>query len=727
MGWLEVFGKHEKQEAENKAPLVLALDRGACPVIDKLHSILTEMHSTFKKVDETSYLVELCKQKLPAAVFIDASDDNVLNDLPLVNEIKACDTTIQILVCMQNTGSAFVIEWFRAGVDDIFLPPFNSDDLKSRLRVLLKNYNLRKPKNLEGSESPDILKNMFKQSPAALFAYDKNGSIMYWNDAAARITGFTEEKVIGKHVKEVLQFEEELINLNEGGRDVRPVSDVVGQILTADEHIRYIRRNARPVRDRNAQIIGVIESFDDNTENLHNQRLLEKRYLQLQIINDIGKHIATSVDLQKLIKRIGQKLVSSFFESSQIAVFLTDSESNRLILIATSGQHDNEVKKHYQENDPFEIEDSFITRAYLQKKRCIVESLDGSAYKNTGILPGSKSAYAFPVMSQTQTTGVLSIENKEQMSLDESDIYMLEVIAEYLGISIERIRLQERIARQNELLEEKARDLRKALHQLESQKKIIEQQKDIMEKELQKAGEFQRSLLPEYWPSLQGIAFEAAYIPSIQLGGDFYDVFHLNENLIGILAADASGHGAAAAMLSAMFKMSVRKYAAEHPHPNEVIAHVNRDFCQVLQMGEFFTAFYALYDAEKHLIYYSNAAHPKPLIYNYDSRKIVELDTEGFIIGAFEENIVYESRSFNMKGKNRLLIYTDGVSETANPKGELFGTNRVKEQLQNHINDKLSVAMESWKTVLWKFRGKESFDDDVTILMIDFKTDRSES
>ena len=101
--------------------------------------------------------------------------------------------------------------------------------------------------------------------------------------------------------------------------------------------------------------------------------------------------------------------------------------------------------------------------------------------------------------------GILDIENAEPITLDESDIYMLEAIAEYIGVSIERIELLEKITKKNRLLARQATELQQALQAVESQKEIIEKQNEQFLEELSKAGEFQKSLLPESFCLGQGL------------------------------------------------------------------------------------------------------------------------------------------------------------------------------------------------------------------------------
>ncbi|MBD3224618.1 MAG: SpoIIE family protein phosphatase, partial [Caldithrix sp.] len=528
-------------------------------------------------------------------------------------------------------------------------------------------------------------------------------------------------EALGKFVKDVFQFEDKLVDFSGPINAADQSQDVVGQILTKYDKIRYISRKAKILRNAyNTEIIGAVESFHDDTKRLAEQQLLEKRYLQLQTINAIGQQIAISNDLQALFKFIGQKLVTTFFESSQISLFMIVNNKQQLALKATAGLHNRDVKKNYPVDKVYANKKSPIYEAFFKREKQIVEQVDQTSMDHQGVLQNGKSIFAFPLKTAMEVAGVLAIENNEPLKLDESDIYMIETVSEYLGISIERISLQEKIARQNELLEKQAKDLKEALSKLDKQKKIIEKQKDILEEDLSKASEFQHSLLPDKWPVTDSLTFAARFIPSTQLGGDYYDVFRINDQLIGILVADASGHGTAAAMLSAMFKMTLEKYAYTIFDPGKVFTALNKDFTKVLQMGEFFTAFYAIYDEQSYILTYGNAAHPPPIMLNRKKHEIMQLDTEGFLLGAMDVGLSYESKQLKLEEPYRMIIFTDGVTECADLNNKLLGTDKIKRMFLDNENRSLKQNIENLTKTLNQHANSDSFEDDVTILMIDF-------
>ena len=185
------------------------------------------------------------------------------------------------------------------------------------------------------------------------------------------------------------------------------------------------------------------------------------------------------------------------------------------------------------------------------------------------------------------------------------------------------------------------------------------------------------------------------------------------------MVSDASGHGVASAMLSAMFKMTLEKYSATDLDPASVFTKINHDFCQVVQTGDFFTSFYGIVDLHTNKFMYSNAAHPLPLLYNYESGKILELDSEGFLLGIMDAGITYEKKELEFKGKYRLFIYTDGLHEEVNNENEQYGEERVKKDLLKYADLDQQKFLNRVVAGLRKYKGSDTFDDDLTLLVMD--------
>jgi len=652
----------------------------------------------------------------------------VMSGLELLKKIRTVDTEVEIIVVSGHADMDTVIEAMQQQASDYILKPFDLNIIllaleraaaRCQLKQKVKSYTAELELLLrQVNYSRQYLEAIVQNSPHALVTYDVNGKLNSWNEQAEQITGFKAGDAMGMPLNTIFSLEGHLIDFTDG-RPEQVHHNVISQVLTKENTVRFVSRNANIIRNEKGEIAGGIESFVDITDNLKNERLLEKRYLQVQTINEIGKHVASSTDLQKLFDFVCKHLNQTFFESSQITLYLFDASSMLLKLTSMSGQQIERMMVFQPLGSELDIRKGIPGLAFQSGQPVLCPDFTESPDIKSGTFPDSACGFAFPLRSKDRTFGVLNIENNQKMNLDEADTFMLDAIAEYLGISTERIELLDKITRQNQLLEKQAEELKEALIKVGAQKEIIELQNERLLTDLKKAADFQKSLLPMELPRVGSMSFAAAYEPSSQLGGDIYDIFEIAGDWIAICIADASGHGVAAAMLSAMFKMTLHKYAIEIVDPSQVLELLNRDFCNVLQMGDFFTAFYAVYNYKSGKIIYCNAAHPKALLYHYDTKNCTALDTEGFLLGVSDIGITYEKKEQLLQGKFRLFLFTDGLNESVNADGEQYGDERLQKTLILHSDKSPQAFMKMIRNDITAFTGTSNFNDDITLVVID--------
>ncbi len=725
MGWLQVLQK-EATEAplKNMNGSILLVD-DEIEIIEMLSGLLIEHNYLVFEATSGKEGLRIYREKKPQIVITDLKMPE-FSGLDLLKAIRKDDDFTEIIVLTAYSDSNAIIEALKNQASDFVLKPVDVDTLlltinraleRIKLKERVKSYTRQLEDLLHDvNVTKDYLEKIVENSPQAIIAYDEHGVVTSWNTEAEKITGYSSREAIGKRLRDIFVMEEAIIK-----PDVDSLSykNIVAQIMTRYGDICFISRNANAILDEKGRIIGGIENFYDVTEQIKNDQLLQKRYLQLQTINEIGKKIASCNDLKEISQFVSDRLVKTFFESSQVTIFYYDPEKDGLVLAAMSGLNIDRIRTRFPVGMAYDKNLGIIGHVFRTGKEVIANDVTQVSFYQPGALDDTHSEFAFPIRFKDRVFGVLNIENIENIELDEADRFMLEAIAEYLGIGKERIELVDRITQQNHQLELQAEKLRKALSKVESQKKIIEDQNKRLITDLQKAGEFQRSLLPESLPDFVDLKLASLYVPSSQLGGDFYDVIEVDDRFVAIVLADASGHGVAAAMLSAMFKMTLHKYSDQILQPARVLQKMNQDFSGILQMGEFFSAFLAVYDRQENKLIYSNAGHPRPLLFHYDSRQVEELDTNGFLLGILSEGIEFEQKEKILKGKTRLIIFTDGINEAINQKEEQFGVERIQILLKEQANNPPEKFILNLQKSLAKFTGDNSFEDDITIIVAD--------
>ena len=190
-------------------------------------------------------------------------------------------------------------------------------------------------------------------------------------------------------------------------------------------------------------------------------------------------------------------------------------------------------------------------------------------------------------------------------------------------------------------------------------------------REQAEAREMQRALLPHQLPAIDGWDIEARCEPAECVGGDTYDVIRLDERRWAFSLGDVSGKGIPAALLASNLQAAVRAAAAKDLGPASLCREVNRSLCASLAPWRFVTYFYGVLDTVSGEFRYSNAGHLPPLHLAADG-SVTRLDAGGIVLGIAEDSEYREGVTHLAPG-DRLIIYTDGLSEACTDDGEEFG------------------------------------------------------
>ncbi|NIR49627.1 fused response regulator/phosphatase [candidate division KSB1 bacterium] len=267
------------------------------------------------------------------------------------------------------------------------------------------------------------------------------------------------------------------------------------------------------------------------------------------------------------------------------------------------------------------------------------------------------------------------------------------------------------------VLEEKIRELDDVL----LEKDALAQRNDMLKQELLLAQSVQQSMLPQAFPSSDGFSIVAKYQPALEIGGDFYDVINLADDRLAILIADVTGHGIQAALMTVLLKSAFATFRDQNPRPQDILKYMNQVLCKVLPKGHFVAAMIAIVDLRNSTCTLVNAGVPHPYHLKSRDKTTDRIPANGLLLGIADDKLFNpgEEVSVQLQKGDRLILFTDGITEAENESQEhfentvLFQTLKKISHKSNHeILEELTQAARNFSTAEHKW-------DDVTIIGIE--------
>lgn len=248
-------------------------------------------------------------------------------------------------------------------------------------------------------------------------------------------------------------------------------------------------------------------------------------------------------------------------------------------------------------------------------------------------------------------------------------------------------------------------------------KREVQEQRDELERELRIVADEQRKLLPDKLPHIDGLNLAVHYETSRYAGGDYYDIIKLPANQWGFMMADAAGHSTRAAVLVAMTCTLLRSYPEAPTDPAKAMNRINEHLCD-LAHNTFITALYAVYDANTRTLRMARAGHPPPLLFRPEDGKAVELPCKGvwpMAVDPYDEVPLVET---TLQPGDRLMLYTDGITEACSPEGEYYEIERLCEQFAQKNDDDPQKIIAAIIENVKNFTGGLPAQDDKAVLVL---------
>ena len=331
------------------------------------------------------------------------------------------------------------------------------------------------------------------------------------------------------------------------------------------------------------------------------------------------------------------------------------------------------------------------------------------------------SGIALPMLAGGELVGVLNFASSHRhRAVTLGQIKTLNILVSSAASALVRQRLLEQ-------LEDRVKERTAQLQEKNSQ----------MEEELNMARELQMAMLPRRFPCVprdappaqSALRFHSVYRPAGSVSGDFFDVFPLEDNSVGVFIGDVMGHDVRAALITAMMRALVQELSASLADPGALLAELNRHLRAILNEAEtvmFATASYLVLNLENSRLLYANAGHPAPIHLQRargQATPIFHNGDSGPALGLFD-GIGYKTCNSSLSAGDCILLFTDGLFEVEAADERLFGEKRLRDSVSQQINLPAEELLRSLLFEAHEFSGEEKFADDVCLVAVEVTTMR---
>ncbi|MGD8623972.1 MAG: SpoIIE family protein phosphatase [Anaerolineae bacterium] len=410
---------------------------------------------------------------------------------------------------------------------------------------------------------------------------------------------------------------------------------------------------------------------------------------RLSLLYRLSQTFNSSLDLDEVLNLVMDEIIA-----------VTRAERGFVMLQETGGKLVFRVARgldHGAIDDPqFQVSRSVVDRVAQEGQPILTNDAQNDerfSARQSVMSLGLRSILCVPLNIKDSVLGVVYVDNRFQCGIfDQADLDLLAAIASSAAIAIENARLYQ-----------------------------VAIEKGRLERELQMAHEVQAGLLPHGTPQIPGWEIATQWRPARTVAGDFYDFIPLERQQLGLVIADVSDKGMAAALFMALTRSIVRASMGHAPSPAAGITYANRLICDDATGGMFVTLFYAQLNPATGACIYVNAGHNPPLLYRQSDQPeqgpLTELTPTGGALGVVAE-WSFEQRSIHLGPGDFLLFYTDGVTDATDAQGQFFGLERLRRLLVEHGSKPAGEILAALERAIDDFAGLPVQFDDIAILVV---------
>lgn len=396
---------------------------------------------------------------------------------------------------------------------------------------------------------------------------------------------------------------------------------------------------------------------------------------ELLRLQKFAQRITASLDLDEIVQRITDEVAASL-GCVEINIYLHDTSNQELVLSGSCG-----CSLHGKGHRLKVGTEGMVGHVAATRKMRYAPDVSLDPYYKA-CEPDTRSEVAIPLHVESDLIGVFTASHCELDAFSIAQLRLLQGLCSHLAVAVHNAR--------------RFHDER--------------EQRELMSREAEEARSIQEALLPRSSPLIPGFRVSGLSTPAGAIGGDWYDFIPLENGRWGLVLADVSGKGTAAALLMSATRGMLRSLAQTGSGPGEVLTRLNKLMVEDFPCGRFVTMVYAEFDPGTRKLRVASAGHLPPLLVDPEGYRWIT-NQDGLPLGIATSK--FSETEVTLGPQARLAIYSDGITEAALGSGEEYGPERLLAKMQSSDTTPESLLLD-----VRKFVNGTGLRDDATVILI---------
>ena len=416
------------------------------------------------------------------------------------------------------------------------------------------------------------------------------------------------------------------------------------------------------------------------------------------VLADLPSRIGTSLELSELSRSLFKELKEILYTRNGL-LLVKPPDKEGFEEVASMGYDDPKLIVTKVKKVSLETDDPLVF--WLSSNPKVLEKIQVETDPQYAVAKSCLLSFfgdyglelVIPLTMDEQLISILGLGKKENLrAYRESDVALLEKLGKQIGISVDN-----------------------ALHHGD----IVE--KERLAEELRLGRQIQMMLLPQGAPLIPGLEVRGMMEPAKEIGGDYYDFIDIpHRGSTSVVIGDVSGKGVAAGLLMAMAKTAIHTLSQEETSPKQILLRANQILNKHISGQKFMTMLYFQWHAQSKTMIYSSAGHEHILIYRGRTRILETIQSGGMMLGMIPDiEMFLEERQLQLDSGDKILLYTDGVTEALDENQERFGLPRLKGLFEAHQAQPADELMKFIKDEVYAFMGNTPQYDDITLVVME--------